>query len=125
MNYRILIVDDSPLIRAVISRAVQQIGISKDGIREAGNGQEALDALATETADLILLDLNMPVMDGRAFMAAKNATADIKEIGVIVVTTEGNAKRLHELRDLGVHGFLHKPFEPEALRTLVGEVLGT
>lgn len=124
MNYRILIVDDSPLIRAVISRAVQQTGVSKDGIRQAGNGQEALDALAQEPADLILLDLNMPVMDGRAFMSAKNEDPGIKGIGVVVVTAEGNEKRLNELRELGVHGFLRKPFEPEELRKLVGEVLG-
>ncbi len=71
MNYRILIVDDSPLLRATARRAVLQAGVPPDRVREAQNGKEALDALAREPADLVLLDLDMPVMDGFQFVEQK------------------------------------------------------
>ena len=68
MNHRILIVDDSPLLRKTARRAVVQAGADPARIREAGNGREALDALAKEPADIVLLDINMPVMDGYEFV---------------------------------------------------------
>ena len=71
MKYRILIVDDSPLLRATARRAVLQAGATPALVREAQNGKEALDLLAEEPADVVLLDINMPVMDGFQFVEAK------------------------------------------------------
>ncbi len=123
MNYEVLIVEDSPILRRVVRRAVEQAGVASENIREAGHGGEALEHLDTRPADLILLDLNMPVMDGATFVRKKQADASIKDIKVVVVTTEGNQARMDELRELGVDGFLRKPFEPEDLRSIVKELL--
>ncbi|MCU0865286.1 MAG: response regulator [Planctomycetes bacterium] len=119
MNHRILIVDDSPLLRATARRAVLQAGAQPDRVREVQNGREALDALAREPADIVLLDINMPVMDGFQFVEEKAKNPALAAVKVALVTTEGNKKRLERMTQLGVTHYLRKPFEPEELRALV------
>lgn len=119
MNYRILIVDDSPLLRATARRAVLQAGVAPERVREAQNGREALDALSVEPADIVLLDINMPVMDGYQFIEEKAKNPALANVKVALVTTEGNKKRLERMTQLGVTHYLRKPFEPEELRALV------
>jgi two-component system chemotaxis response regulator CheY len=125
MKQRILIVDDSPLLRATARRAVQQAGIAAAQIREAGNGKEALELLRAEPFDLVLLDINMPVMDGFQFVEQKAKEPAIAGIFVAAVTTEGNKQRLDRLGALGVAHYLRKPFEPEDLRELVVQLFGS
>jgi two-component system chemotaxis response regulator CheY len=122
MNCRILIVDDSPLLRATARRAVLQAGVPAASVREAANGKEALLELAREPVELVLLDLNMPVMDGYQFVEAKAARPELAAVTVALVTTEGNAERLQRMRALGVTHYLHKPFAPEELRALVQQL---
>jgi two-component system chemotaxis response regulator CheY len=122
MNYRILIVDDSPLLRATARRAVLQAGASPESVREAQNGKEALAALQKEPADIVLLDINMPVMDGYQFVEEKAKIPGLASTKVALVTTEGNKKRLERMTQLGVTHYLRKPFEPEELRALVCEL---
>lgn len=122
MKYRILIVDDSPLLRATARRAVLQAGASPERVREAQNGKEALDLLAKEPADVVLLDINMPVMDGFQFVEEKAKNPALAGIKVALVTTEGNKKRLERMTQLGVDHYLRKPFEPEELRSLVNSL---
>ena len=122
MNYRVLIVDDSPLLRATAKRAVLQAGVPPEQIREAANGRDALEALAKAPADIVLLDINMPVMDGYQFVEQKAKDHSLAGVKVALVTTEGNKKRLARMTELGVTHYLRKPFEPEELRALVGEL---
>lgn len=124
MRQRILIVDDSPLLRATARRAVQQAGVPPAQIREAGNGQEALQLLRQEPFDLVLLDINMPVMDGFQFVEQKAREPALASVHVAAVTTEGNRQRLERLSALGVSHYLRKPFEPEDLRELVLQLFG-
>jgi two-component system chemotaxis response regulator CheY len=124
MNYKILIVDDSPLLRATARRAVLQAGVPPANVREAPNGREALAALAAEPADIVLLDINMPVMDGYQFVEQKAKEPSLACVRVALVTTEGNKKRLERMSQLGVVHYLRKPFEPEELRALVLELFG-
>lgn len=124
MKQRILIVDDSPLLRATARRAVQQAGIPKEQVREACNGKEALELLQQEPFDLVLLDINMPVMDGFQFVEEKAKMPAYDSVFVAAVTTEGNQKRLARLAELGVAHYLRKPFEPEDLRELVVQLFG-
>jgi two-component system chemotaxis response regulator CheY len=119
MNYRILIVDDSPLLRATARRAVLQAGAAPEQVREAQNGKEALEALAKSPADIVLLDINMPVMDGFQFVEEKAKNPLFDHVKVALVTTEGNKRRLERMTQLGVVHYLRKPFEPEELRALV------
>jgi len=125
MNERILIVDDSPLLRATARRAVLQAGAQPDRVREARNGREALDALLQEPADVVLLDLNMPVMDGYQFVEEKAKLPALAGIKVALVTSDGNQRRLERMTQLGVTHYLRKPFEPEDLRDLVATLFET
>lgn len=124
MNCNVLIVDDSGILRTAIRKVVRLAGIEDDRIHEAGNGQDALTVLDTVWIDLVLLDLNMPVMDGEEFARRLRSKPDLADVAVVVVSTEANKERLQRLRDLGVVDSLHKPFEPEDLRRLVDRVLG-
>lgn len=124
MNCNILIVDDSPILRRAIRKVVQLAGVTEDRIFEAGNGVEALAALDEHWIDLILLDLNMPVMDGESFIVEKNKLDDARDTAVVIVSTESNQARLDKLKGLGVSGSLHKPFEPEDLLRVIRRVLG-
>lgn len=124
MNCNVLIVDDSPILRMAIRKVVRLAGIEDDRIHEAGNGREALDVLETVWVDLVLLDLNMPVMDGEQFATELRKNPDLSDVAVVVVSTEGNRDRLQRMRDLGVTDTLRKPFEPEDLHRLIGKVLG-
>jgi two-component system chemotaxis response regulator CheY len=124
MNCNVLIVDDSAILRTAIRKVVRLAGIEDDRIHEAGNGQDALTVLDTVWIDLVLLDLNMPVMDGEEFARRLRQKPELNDVAVVVVSTESNKDRLQRLRDLGVVDSLHKPFEPEDLRRLVDKTLG-
>ena len=99
-----------------------QAGADAALVREAGNGQEALERLGEEPADIVLLDLNMPVMDGFEFAEKKAQDPALAGVRVALVTTEGNPKRLARMTELGVEHCLRKPFEPEELRALVEDM---
>ncbi len=120
---RILVVDDSPVMRKVVRRAAIQAGAQDGSIMEAGNGREALDLVDKNWFDVVLLDLNMPIMDGLHFVREVRAREATKDLGIVVVTTESNRQRMAELTELGISGYLHKPFEPETLRELIAKIL--
>ena len=119
----VLIVDDSPILRRSIRKSLSQAGLPEDSILEAGNGAEAMTMLAETDIALVLLDLNMPVMNGEATLAAMRENPSTAEVPVVIVTTEGNISRLLRLQSMGIRGYLRKPFQPEDLRELVGDVL--
>lgn len=124
MNCNVLIVDDSPILRMAIRKVVRLSGIEDDRIHEAGNGKEALEVIETVWIDLVLLDLNMPVMDGETFAGELRKNPDLNDVAVVVVSTEGNRDRLQRMRDLGVAEVLRKPFEPEDLHRIIPKLLG-
>ncbi|MFT5422744.1 MAG: two-component system chemotaxis response regulator CheY [Phycisphaerales bacterium] len=124
MNCNLLIVDDSPVLRTAIKKVVRLAGLEDDHIFEAGNGQEALEILETVWIDLVLLDLNMPVMNGEEFAEELSKRPDLSDVAVVIVSTESNQDRLDRMRALGVSDSLRKPFEPEDLRRLITARLG-
>ena len=124
LTCHVLIVDDSPILRTAIKKVVKLSGVPEDRIFEAGNGVEALEILETVWVDLVLLDLNMPVMDGEQFAQELRKRDDLQDVAVVVVSTEANRERLDRMTALGVERTLRKPFEPEDLCRLIGEVLG-
>ncbi|MFK7960171.1 MAG: response regulator [Phycisphaerales bacterium] len=123
MNCRVLIVDDSPILRAAIRKVVRLAGIDNANIDDAGDGREALIRLEAAPADLVLLDINMPVMNGEEFVEALRARPDMADTRVVIVSTESNRARLDHLRRLGVTDRLQKPFEPEDLAAIVQQNL--
>ncbi len=124
MSCNVLIVDDSTILRSAIKKVVKLAGIGEDHIFEAGNGQEALNVLETVWTDLVLLDLNMPVMDGEQFAREVRKNPDLADVTIVVVSTEANQERLERMKQLGAVSTLRKPFEPEDLCQIISTSLG-
>ena len=106
----VLVVDDDLAIQRLLEMTLAGEGYE---VRLAANGREALDALDGWLPDVILLDLMMPVMDGRAFRAAQRALAIGLDVPVIVLSAarDGNAA----IEELGAAGGVEKPFDPDDL----------
>jgi hypothetical protein len=115
MNPTVLIIDDSAILRLAIRKACVMAGVDPERIREAANGKEGIEAMRSESPDLVLLDLQMPVMNGEEFAIAWSLEPRWRETRVVVVSTEANKERLDRLRAIGVRDYLPKPFEPESL----------
>ena len=116
-----LIVDDSRIIRKVARRIVESLGFEVD---EAADGAEALAYCIGAMPDVVLVDWNMPVMDGLALIQELRAEPGYQELPVLVLTTEQAAQSKNAARGLGVCGWLNKPVEPDVLVELAAELLG-
>ena len=121
MPFRILIVDDSSVMRAIIARTVGLCGIVDPEVVQAADGAAALACLKASAFDLVLLDINMPVMDGEQLLAAMRADPSLKASSVIVASTESSEPRIRRLRLMGAE-FVHKPFRPEELALAITRV---
>jgi len=120
MALNILIVDDSAIMRKMISRSLRQAGIEIAQTREAENGAEALDALKEGEVNLILCDWNMPVMDGPTFIKEARRTY---QTPIIMLTTEATDDKVATALELGANGHVSKPFTPEKLGERIMRVL--
>jgi two-component system, chemotaxis family, chemotaxis protein CheY len=123
MAYNILIVDDSNTMRKVIIKALRLSGFELGECLEAGNGQEALIVMDSHWVDLILTDLNMPVMNGWELVHQLKNNPTYAGIPVVLITTEGSETRLRELFELGIKDYIQKPFHPETLRDVLTRIL--
>ena len=123
MGKRVLVIDDSSTMRKIVSRSLRQAGLDFDEILEAGDGQEALDLLAKENVDLILSDINMPNMDGIEFLRQKKEIDGIKNIPVVMITTEGGADIIGEAKELGAAGNIKKPFTPDKINEVISGII--
>jgi len=112
---RLLIVDDSSTMRKIIMRGIRQSGFKVDEFLEAGNGKEALQVLSSNEVDMILTDINMPEMNGLEFLEALRSEEKTKDVPVVMITTEGAENVIKKAKELGVNGFVRKPFTPESL----------
>ncbi len=119
MHCTALIVDDSSSARTVMREIVREAGIRDDRIYEAANGQEALALFEEVWIDLVLLDINMPVMNGEVFARTLRAREDLDDVRMLVVTAEHSPFRHARLRHLGVDWILTKPFYADHLRDAI------
>ncbi|MGC9947835.1 MAG: response regulator [Bryobacteraceae bacterium] len=124
MAFRVLIVDDSPVMRAFIRRIIVLSGIEGAEFLEAADGREALNLLRSQWVDVVLTDINMPLMDGEQLVRCLEADDVLKSVPVVVVSTDGTESRMHQMLSLGARGYVKKPFMPETLRQELERVLG-
>ncbi len=118
-SLRALIVDDSSVMRKIVERSLRQAGIDLNQVIEAGNGAEALAVLQEQQVDLILCDINMPVMDGLEFIKQLREVEKAKAVPVIMITTEGSEAHVVQALSCGARGYIRKPFTPEQVKTQV------
>ncbi len=120
---RALIVDDSRAIRSIIGKAVRELGFE---VLEAGHGVEALARLEEHgKVDLMLVDWNMPEMNGFDFLVAARARPEWKDSVIMMVTTETEMSQMQRALEAGANEYVMKPFTVDILRAklqLVGLV---
>lgn len=121
MSARILTVDDSASIRLTTNVALSSAGYS---ITEAVNGADGLAKAQAGQYDLIVTDLNMPVMDGLTMIEELRKIPSQTGIPIIFLTTESDAALKTRAKAAGATGWLTKPFDPENLVKIVRKVLG-
>jgi two-component system chemotaxis response regulator CheY len=115
-SIRALIVDDSSVMRKIVERSLVQAGLELTKVFGAGNGAEALTVLADNQVDLILCDINMPVMDGLEFVKQLAGVANAKGVPVVMITTEGSEAHVVQALSAGARGYIRKPFTPDQVK---------
>jgi two-component system chemotaxis response regulator CheY len=123
MSIRALIVDDSSVMRKIVERSLRQAGIDMSEVFQAGNGAEALAVLTENKVDLILCDINMPVMDGLEFIKELSGIENAKGVPVVMITTEGSEAHVVQALSAGARGYIRKPFTPEQVKEHIVPVL--
>ena len=124
MSFNVLIVDDSRSMRGVIKKIISISGFKMDQCLEAGNGKEALEVLAGNWVDVIMSDVNMPEMNGFELLEELKRDELLKNIPVVIITTESSEDRMEYAFSLGAKGFIKKPFLPEEVKKILHEVIG-
>lgn len=124
MAFNVLIVDDSETVRSVIIKTLGLAEVPTNEIHQAANGKEALEILGNNWIDLVFADINMPVMGGIEMVEKMAKDGILQTIPVIIVSTEGSATRIDQLKQKGVSAYIRKPFTPEIIKKVVEEVTG-
>ncbi len=122
MVLNVLVVDDSNVMRAMIIKTMRMSGLPIGKILQAANGQEGLDTLRRHWIDLVVVDINMPVMNGEEMLDNMRINPEMKDLPVIVISTEGSEARIERLLHKGAL-FIHKPFSPETIRDTAQRII--
>jgi two-component system chemotaxis response regulator CheY len=116
---KVLIVDDSTTMRRIIKTQLKGMGVSFP--LEASNGEEAMSVLQKNMpVDIIMLDWNMPVMDGITFLKKVRADAKYNDVKIIICASESEKSRVVEALKEGANNYIVKPFTPEAVKEKLG-----
>ena len=121
-EYNFLVVEDSPTMRQLITFALKRIPGSK--VVEANDGIDALKKLSTNKIDLILTDINMPIMDGLKLVSMVRNDPAYKAIPIIIITTEGAEEDRKRGLALGANAYIPKPIQTADLLGVVNGILG-
>ncbi|HBV13400.1 MAG TPA: two-component system response regulator [Brevundimonas sp.] len=114
-----LIVDDSRIIRKVARRILEDLAFE---VQEAADGAEALDVCVAAMPDVVLLDWQMPIMDGMTFLGRLRALPDGREPKVLFCSVETRADRIAEALSAGADEYVMKPFDGDILQSKLAEV---
>ena len=121
MGHRILIVEDSPTMRQLLVFALRRL---KDiEIVEAQDGMDGLRKVSSDHFDLALIDINMPVMDGLKLISLIRGDDSLKDIPIVVITTEGANEDRRRALELGANEYLCKPIQANQVLTVVKGLL--
>lgn len=119
---RILIVEDSATMRSLLAASLESLDAPVKVV-EAKNGFEALRILPRETFDLVVTDINMPDINGLELASFIKSSDKYASIPLVIVSTEGSERDIEKGLGIGADAYLVKPFDPEALRQIVVDLL--
>ena len=120
MSKKVLTVDDSPSVRKMVEFSLKSKGYVMGA---AADGQEALEVLENDPYDAIILDVNMPRMNGLEFLEKVKSDDQLASIPVIMLTTEGQDEDRDKAMALGATAYIVKPFKPSQLLDLLAEIV--
>lgn len=124
MSANVLVVDDSGTMRGMIKRTLAISGLDIGEVFEASNGIEALARMDEYAVSVILLDINMPLMNGIQLLSRMHDDQRLRGIPVIIASTAGSEPQIRELLAAGARGYVRKPFRPEQLRDVLLPIVG-
>jgi CheY-like chemotaxis protein len=116
----VLVVDDNDMNREILCRRMEKFGHRH---MHAVNGQEALDQMRGNTIDLVLLDINMPVMDGMEVLKSMKADCELRNIPVIMISANSDSETIHACLALGADDYVTKPFNATILKSRMTPLL--
>lgn len=120
-KYNVLVVDDSPTMRQLIVFALKRL---RDvSITEANDGVDGLKKISSAKFDLVLTDINMPVMDGLKLVSLIRGDATHKDVPIVVITTEGGQEDKDRAMALGASSYITKPIQANSVLTIVKGLL--
>jgi two-component system chemotaxis response regulator CheY len=125
---KVLIVDDSAMMRKVVERALRQAGVNLTEVIQANNGVEALAMLREATSSnsafqLIFSDINIPMMDGLEFIEKRKLEGLAPGVPVVMITTEGSTPNVMRALAAGAKGYICKPFTTDQVKACVMPLL--
>src|SRR5438105_1363042 len=123
---RVLVVDDSPAARLLIIEALEESGKKRSRsvrVTEAQDGFEALRQLPRGTFDLVLTDINMPIISGLELIRLIRSRPEQKTVPIVAISTERDPDDARRAKEAGADGYLGKPFEPESLDRLIADLV--
>lgn len=118
MTGKVLVVDDESVTRRLVGFTLRSLQIETT---EAANATEALDKCSAVVFDLILVDINLPDMDGFKLVQRLRSVPSAETVPIIVFTARNNPDDEMRVREVGAEGLLYKPFSTQELRTLVNQ----
>ena len=120
MSKSALVVDDSASMRQMVAFTLTAAGFQ---VIQGCDGKDALNKVAVKAVNLVVTDLNMPVMDGIALITQLRSMPEYKFIPILMLTTESQDEKKKQGRAAGATGWMVKPFNPEQLMSVVGKVV--
>jgi two-component system, chemotaxis family, chemotaxis protein CheY len=120
LDMEVLVVDDASAMRRIVRGLLKELGFRN--IREADNGQTALEALKKKKADFVVSDWNMPVMTGIDLLRAIRGDEGLKSIPVLMVTAEAKHENIIEAVQAGVNNYIIKPFNAQTLQEKLNKI---
>ena len=118
---KVLYVDDSPTMRRIIQNSLNKIGF--EDLIDAENGVDALEKLEGQEVDLIITDWNMPEMNGEQLVLELRKMDAYKDKPIMMITTRGMKEDVMTAVQIGVNGYIVKPFTPEILKKKISEIM--
>jgi two-component system chemotaxis response regulator CheY len=119
MTAPVLIVDDSPIMRSMLKKALDLSGHSLDAVCEAGDGVEALEYLAKDQVAIVFADIHMPRMNGLELIDHMSRDPRYRSVAVVVVSSDATEQHQADFIKWGVRAVLRKPFRPEQIRAVI------
>lgn len=119
-SLRVLTVDDSRTILAMLHHTLSNAGFQ---VLQAEDGKQGLEVLKSETVDVVITDINMPVMDGIEFIKNVRSSGQYQSLPILILTTETSQDKRDQGKAAGGTGWIVKPFDPEKLISVIHRVV--